>query len=105
MKHRSRILKKYLLPVCLFLFMAGLGTAGILKFDGMNREQELALTKQEIKKAAVQCYATEGMYPSDLSYLEENYYLTVDYEKYFVIYECTASNFMPEIEVYRRGRR
>lgn len=103
--NRTRIMKKYLLPVLLFLAMAGIGIAGFSKFERLNREQELALTKQEIKKAAVQCYANEGMYPSEISYLEENYYLTIDYEKYYVIYECTASNFMPDVEVYRRGRR
>lgn len=76
--------------------------AGILRINQISREQELILTKQAIRKAAIQCYAIEGMYPAQLSYLEENYYLSIDSEHYYVIYNSFSSNFMPEIEVFER---
>ncbi|MBC7959190.1 MAG: hypothetical protein H7X94_04910 [Vallitaleaceae bacterium] len=53
-----------------------------------------------VQKYVVQCYAVEGSYPADLYYLEENYGLILDEEKYIYDYEVFASNVMPDIEVY-----
>ena len=53
--------------------------------------------------AAVNCYAIEGFYPADLSYLEDNYGLIID-ERYNVFYEVQASNIMPSVSVNRRGK-
>ena len=75
---------------------------GIKKFEGILNEQNFLLTKQAIHKAIIQCYANEGFYPASLSYLEENYYLTIDYDSYYVYYECVASNLVPEVEVFKR---
>ena len=84
----------FLLIVFLFL--------GVNKFERILSEQNLLLTKQAIDKAIIQCYANEGFYPASLSYLEENYYLTIDYDSYHVYYECVASNLVPEVEVFKR---
>ena len=80
----------------------GLLSAATGYFEKTNRAQELALTEQAIKKAVLTCYAIEGMYPSELSYLVENYRLKIDEEKYFVSYDCFASNIMPAIYVFER---
>lgn len=57
--------------------------------------------KEAVRKAAVQCYAIEGRYPSSVNYLEENYGLQVNREHYEVFYEGFASNIMPEITVVK----
>lgn len=75
---------------------------GINQFDKVNKEQNLLLTKQAIRKAATQCYAIEGMYPAEISYLEDNYFINIDYDTYYVVYDCIASNFMPDIEVFEK---
>ena len=75
---------------------------GINKFERILNEQNLLLTKQAIHKAIVQCYANEGYYPDSLEYLEENYYLTINYDSYYVYYDSVASNLMPEVEVFSR---
>ena len=56
-----------------------------------------------VQRSALQCYAVEGVYPSDLSYLEENYGLQVNHEDYYVSYEAFASNMPPTVRVVRRG--
>lgn len=89
-----------LLPSFLFLLMLVCLLIGITKFDKIRKEQNLILTEQAIKKATIQCYANEGMFPSSISYLEENYYLNIDYDTYYIIYDSIASNFMPEIGVF-----
>ena len=59
----------------------------------------LSLAEESIRRAAVQCYALEGAYPADLSYLVDRYGVSVDPERYFVDYQYTASNLMPDITV------
>ena len=80
-----------LVPSALLLASRGLG--------GRADRENLALAEQSIRRAAVQCYALEGWYPSDLSYLEEHYGVHVDTERYLVDYQFIASNLMPDITV------
>jgi hypothetical protein len=52
-----------------------------------------------IRRAAVTCYATEGIYPPTLSYLEEHYGIQVDTDRYTVYYDAFAENLVPDITV------
>lgn len=92
----------WFVSVSTFLLLMVILFFGVNKFERIFREQNLLLTKQAIDKAVIQCYANEGFYPASLSYLEENYYLTIDYDSYHVYYECIASNLVPEVEVFKR---
>ena len=67
------------------------------------RDEEAELLRRPISEAAVLCYALEGSYPEDVSYLEENYGVVIDRSRYHVFYETFGSNMRPDIEVYRRG--
>ena len=66
-------------------------------------DEEAELLRRRISEAAVLCYALEGSYPEDVSYLEENYGVVIDRSRYHVFYETFGSNMRPDIEVYRRG--
>ena len=55
-----------------------------------------------IRRAAVSCYASEGIYPPTLDYLTEHYGIQVE-ERYIVHYDCFASNLMPDITVLEVG--
>lgn len=52
-----------------------------------------------VRRAAVTCYASEGLYPPTLAYLEEHYGVQVDESRYTVFYEVFAENLMPDITV------
>ena len=52
-----------------------------------------------IRRGAVQCYALEGAYPEDISYLKQRYGVAYDSELYYVDYTYLASNLMPDITV------
>lgn len=99
-KKRPFLLKTILIPLvglcCILLVLF----IGVKRFNDIGREQELKLTESALKKAIVQCYAIEGIYPEDVSYLEENYDLMIDKSKYNVYYECFSSNIMPQYGVY-----
>lgn len=92
----------------LFSFLSSAAIILVI-FWGLNntqdslKEDELIRLKDNIMKATVNCYAIEGFYPADLSYLEDNYGLIID-ERYNVFYEAQASNIMPSVSVNRRGK-
>lgn len=83
------------------IFLAALWAIGGVK-GRADREQENIL-RDAVKRAAVQCYAIEGAYPSRVDYLEEHYGLVVDHEKYEVFYSTFGSNIMPDVDVFRKG--
>ena len=90
-----------LLPVVivavLLLFLTGLSN---LERDS-SEEGRLQL-ESALRRAAVACYAAEGIYPPDVDYLKEHYGIQVDEEHYAVFYEVFASNLMPDITVLER---
>ena len=49
------------------------------------------------------CYALESSYPEEIRYLEQNYGVVIDSEKYNVFYQSLGSNMKPEVQVYRKG--
>ena len=55
--------------------------------------------KETVEKYAIQCYASEGSYPPNIEYLEKEYGLIVDRDKYIYDYEIFASNIMPYITI------
>jgi len=58
----------------------------------------IATLEKAIKRAAVQCYAIEGFYPPDVTYLEEYYGVIID-PKYIVEYRSFSGNYLPMIKV------
>lgn len=74
---------------------------GIDGFSGTAELERVRSVEDAIQKAAVQCYAIEGSYPT-LEYLVRNYGLVINESAYYYHYEVMASNIMPEIAVYKK---
>ncbi len=55
-----------------------------------------------IINAAALCYSAEGSYPEDLKYLEDNYGIIVNNDKYIVHYSYSGGNVPPYVTVTRR---
>ena len=90
------------------LALAAILTAAILvygfwMFAGGSRrnakEEGAVALKAAIQICAQQCYVVEGVYPPELSYMEEHYGLQVNHDDYYVTYEVFASNLPPEVAV------
>lgn len=64
-----------------------------------SSEESCRLLTKAVMETAVHCYAIEGQYPRELDYLEENYGLTYNHDKYMVHYELMGANLMPGIFV------
>ncbi len=78
-----------------FLFLI----LGVHDISSSSNGENLKLLQESVKRATVQCYAIEGMYPPNIQYLEDHYGVTFDHEKYIVHYEVFASNILPDIKV------
>lgn len=97
-KHLSGIVRGILLPVLvvvvLLLFFTGLSNIR-QGSDGQGKEQ----LEESIRRTAVACYSTEGVYPPSIAYMQEHYGLQVDEERFYVDYQVFAPNFMPTFTV------
>lgn len=86
--------------VAVVLAAAALMTAGVSQLSRRTEEEGARNLVQAVRRASVQCYAIEGRYPPSAEYLEENYGIAIDRERYHVFYEGFASNIMPDITVF-----
>lgn len=69
------------------------------KMQDGQRSESLKQLDASIRKATMTCYATEGVYPPTIAYLEKNYGIQIDYAKFTVFYDVFAKNMMPDITV------
>lgn len=98
MKKRSVGIAKVLLFLAVLLAFSAVLT-GVA--DGQGEQSRLQ-AEESLRRAAVTCYAVEGVYPPNLEYLRRHYGIQVDEEQYHVFYEIFGSNIMPQITVVER---
>lgn len=82
----------------LLWFFTALNQLGLGQAQEGRQQLETAL-----RRAAVACYAAEGVYPPTLEYLVEHYGIQIDEARYRVFYEIFADNLMPDITVLERN--
>ena len=93
-----KFLKGLLLPLLVVAALVVFATAVDSLNDGQSAER-LHQVEQAVRRSCAACYAAEGRYPQDLSYLEERYGLQIDEDTYIVYYAAQAGNLMPAIVV------
>ena len=76
--------------------------AGLVSAKNRQRLEAADTLRDSIVRSAVCCYSIEGRYPQSLSYVEDNYGVYVDRDKFLVYYEIFADNIMPYVEVRAR---
>ena len=95
-------LRGLLLPAVALAVLLAFFTA----LNGLQRDRaavDQSRLEDTLRRAAAACYAAEGIYPPDISYLEERYGVRIDRDRYTVDYQVFASNLMPDITVLRNG--
>lgn len=65
-------------------------------------EQGRKRLEDSVRRTAVTCYAVEGFYPPSVEYMEENWGLQYEKDRFCVRYEVFASNLMPQITVLEK---
>lgn len=94
----GNLLKGVLLPVVVVAVLVFFAAA-LNSLDSGREAENLEQLEEALRRGCVACYATEGVYPPDLDYLEEHYGIQIDRERYFVHYDVFAENLMPDIKV------
>lgn len=95
-------MKKYRAILAALLLVAAALLWLLLSVDNLaesRAQQGRQLLEDAIRRAAVACYAAEGIYPPDLDYLTQHYGVQLDSDRYVVVYDCFADNLMPDITV------
>ncbi|MBQ6799247.1 MAG: hypothetical protein IJP11_08425 [Oscillospiraceae bacterium] len=87
-----------LLAIALMLCFLG----GLSNLTQGHSEEDKARLEDVLRRAAVACYAAEGVYPPDLAYLESHYGVQIDRNHYIVNYSIFAENLMPDITVLEK---
>lgn len=103
--YSDRVGKITILLLCLLIVCVIAGALFFWAVSSGNRnmeEESAAALQQAISSSARQCYIVEGVYPSDLAYLEENYGLQINREDYYVTYDAYAQNLPPSVRVTTR---
>ncbi|MBQ6900899.1 MAG: hypothetical protein IJN72_08665 [Firmicutes bacterium] len=90
-----------LIPVLLIAIVIGFFTM-VSELDRASSDEALLQLEESIRRAAVACYAAEGIYPPDTDYLAKHYGIQIDENLYQVHYDIFASNIMPDITVLKK---
>lgn len=99
LKNSWNMVKGYVASVVVFGIVIGVFLNGVLSVSGRMDKEGTETLRSAIARACVQCYAIEGRYPPSVQYLEENYGIRIDRDRFYVFYEGFASNIMPDITV------
>jgi len=102
MKRRKEHLSKFgrgVLGAAAMLAAAVCFFAAVQGLDSGRGEEGRQQLETALRRAAVACYASQGVYPPDLDYLTEHYGIQIKEERYNVFYEIFADNLMPDITV------
>lgn len=100
---RARALLPMLLWAALCLLALGWFRSALSSLERGQGEEGRQQLEDALRRAAVACYAAEGIYPPDLAYLEEHYGVQIDEERYTVFYDIFAENLMPDITVLEQN--
>ena len=77
-------------------------SAAVDRLDAAQGEEGRRCLEQSIRRAAVSCYAEQGVYPDSRETIEADWGVQIDNDRYNVFYEVFADNIMPEITVLLR---
>ena len=97
-KGKAKLAARLVFPLiaAAFLVWFCLSMGGLNSGQGETGRQQLEDSR---RRAAVTCYASEGIYPPDTDYIAEHYGVTIDDDRYVVFYDIFAENLMPDITV------
>ncbi len=87
------------LAIVIFLVIIAIFYCAINSLSSSTEDKERESLENALSNSITYCYATEGAYPESLEFIEKNYGLTYDENKYFIDYRVMGANIMPEFTV------
>ena len=93
----------FILGIAVLIGIAVFAVIMVNNAQSTSDEEALRATRDNVIRAVVSCYAYEGSYPDSIEYLEENYSLVVNKDKYLIYYQKIADNLMPSVVIEKWG--
>ena len=97
------VIRESVAPVIFTFVVIAMIVVGLRATEVSSRAEGIRLLEEGVMRAAVQCYAIEGVYPESIKYVEDRYGIYIDRTRYAVHYRIFASNFLPDITVLELG--
>jgi len=91
----------YLVFALVFLFVLHFVLTGLREASSSSAMEGMRIAEESIRRAVINCYASEGMYPPSIDYLREHYGIAIDERRYVIHYQIYGSNLMPDIAVFK----
>ena len=101
---RRKVNKLMIFSVILFILLAVWLIVSVDKAGNAAEKSRSDSVYKTVMHSASLCYSIEGEYPPDFEYLEENYGVRVNHDRYIVHYEYFGANIRPTITVAERDR-
>lgn len=99
LKEKDHSLRNTLIKLIVFALAVLAVVIGTKEYDRASTMRGLKIVGDSVIRAAAQCYALEGRYPTDVAYLRNHYGLSANEEKYVIHYEYIGDNIMPDVTV------
>ncbi|MDE7302222.1 MAG: hypothetical protein K2N60_02755 [Oscillospiraceae bacterium] len=99
---KNRINRLYLLSAALFAAIAVWFLVSVNNADSAAGGKRTEAVYNSVMNGASLCYSIEGEYPPDLEYLEKNYGVRINRDKYIVDYSYFGANIRPTVTVAER---
>lgn len=99
---KKRHVLRVVLPVLAVLLVIACFFTALRNLRSGQGEAGRQQLESALRRAAVACYAADGVYPPDLDALTATSGVQIDTAHYAVFYEIFADNLMPEITVVEK---
>ncbi|MCL2366009.1 MAG: hypothetical protein FWC75_03055 [Oscillospiraceae bacterium] len=87
------------LPLLFTIVVIVMVVFGLRQTEEASRAESKRILEDSIRRAVVTAYAIEGRYPESIQYIEENFGVHIDWDRFVVHYDVFASNIFPDIAV------
>jgi len=101
-KKKRGALTAIIVSITTFAAIAAFVIVMLDRADAATKDEALKAARDSVIRAAVSCYAYEGVYPESVDYLIEHYNLIINPDKYIIFYNKIADNLTPNIIVTER---
>ena len=102
-KKRQRVSKRMAISAIIFILILVIFYQGLSSLSSTARARQRESLENALTRGITYCYAVEGNYPESLDYLKEHYGLTYDEDHFYVDYQVTASNILPDVTIIEKG--
>ena len=99
---KEKKVKTTYFPIILLVLVLTFFVLFTNSFSRSNLEHEKTVLHNALERCITQCYALEGSYPFQLSYLEDHYGLTYNKEHFFIDYQYIGGNLRPDVTILER---